>query len=231
MTWSGASLPEPGQPSGDRPTAGDDALSAVALRLAVETEAARVLARDSKPLTVLVQPLEMMEVSIDRRDRDRLADAELRFHSSLVELADDEFLSAGYRTMRPRLERMLRGDGRLLLSLTGVAEQHRALMEAIQTKDPELAARAMRAHILNEEDSRWTSDPWLDAVGVARRAACGRVSRAELDVIIAPERVIEVSVAVGDDQGGSTIYQGWRVQHDLSRGPGKGGMRFHPAAS
>ncbi|MBV8373901.1 MAG: Glu/Leu/Phe/Val dehydrogenase [Candidatus Eremiobacteraeota bacterium] len=43
-----------------------------------------------------------------------------------------------------------------------------------------------------------------------------------------PKRVLEVSVPVRMDDGGFRMYTGYRVQHNLSRGPGKGGIRFHP---
>ncbi|MBV8281394.1 MAG: Glu/Leu/Phe/Val dehydrogenase [Candidatus Eremiobacteraeota bacterium] len=43
-----------------------------------------------------------------------------------------------------------------------------------------------------------------------------------------PKRVLEVSVPVRMDSGAVTMYTGYRVQHNMSRGPGKGGIRFHP---
>ncbi len=43
-----------------------------------------------------------------------------------------------------------------------------------------------------------------------------------------PKRVLEVSVPVRMDDGAFRMYTGYRVQHNLSRGPGKGGIRFHP---
>lgn len=43
-----------------------------------------------------------------------------------------------------------------------------------------------------------------------------------------PKRVLEVSVPVGMDDGRMRIFMGYRVQHNLSRGPSKGGIRFHP---
>ena len=48
-----------------------------------------------------------------------------------------------------------------------------------------------------------------------------------ISMIIAPERVLEVAVPVRGDDGRITVYRGWRVHHDTSRGPGKGGIRFH----
>jgi glutamate dehydrogenase (NAD(P)+) len=43
-----------------------------------------------------------------------------------------------------------------------------------------------------------------------------------------PSRVLEVSVPVRMDDGSLEVFTGWRVHHDTTRGPGKGGIRFHP---
>lgn len=43
-----------------------------------------------------------------------------------------------------------------------------------------------------------------------------------------PKRILEVSVPVRMDDGVFTMFTGYRVQHNMSRGPGKGGIRFHP---
>ena len=42
------------------------------------------------------------------------------------------------------------------------------------------------------------------------------------------KRILTVSVPVGMDNGKLKVFEGYRVQHNLSRGPGKGGIRFHP---
>ena len=42
------------------------------------------------------------------------------------------------------------------------------------------------------------------------------------------ERILEVSVPVRMDDGRVEVFTGWRVHHDTTRGPGKGGIRFHP---
>jgi glutamate dehydrogenase (NAD(P)+) len=44
-----------------------------------------------------------------------------------------------------------------------------------------------------------------------------------------PDRVLEVAVPVRMDDGGVEVFTGWRVHHNTTRGPGKGGIRFHPA--
>jgi glutamate dehydrogenase (NAD(P)+) len=43
-----------------------------------------------------------------------------------------------------------------------------------------------------------------------------------------PRRVLEVAVPVRMDDGRVEVYTGWRVHHDTTRGPAKGGIRFHP---
>lgn len=43
-----------------------------------------------------------------------------------------------------------------------------------------------------------------------------------------PKRALIVDVPVELDDGSIAHYEGYRVQHSLSRGPGKGGLRFHP---
>ncbi|CAN5338031.1 Glu/Leu/Phe/Val dehydrogenase [soil metagenome] len=43
-----------------------------------------------------------------------------------------------------------------------------------------------------------------------------------------PKRVISVSVPVRMDDARTEVFFGHRVQHHLSRGPVKGGLRFHP---
>jgi len=47
-------------------------------------------------------------------------------------------------------------------------------------------------------------------------------------ILRVPERVLEVSVPVRMDSGDVEVFTGWRVHHDTTRGPGKGGLRFHP---
>jgi glutamate dehydrogenase (NAD(P)+) len=43
-----------------------------------------------------------------------------------------------------------------------------------------------------------------------------------------PKRVLQVSVPVRMDSGTHRVFEGYRVQHNMARGPAKGGIRFHP---
>src|SRR5512141_765381 len=42
-----------------------------------------------------------------------------------------------------------------------------------------------------------------------------------------PKRILIVDVPIKLDDGSVAHFEGYRVQHNVSRGPGKGGVRFH----
>lgn len=48
------------------------------------------------------------------------------------------------------------------------------------------------------------------------------------EILLTPLRVVKVNLVFDDDAGQLQHYQGFRVQHNKSRGPMKGGLRFHP---
>jgi glutamate dehydrogenase (NAD(P)+) len=43
-----------------------------------------------------------------------------------------------------------------------------------------------------------------------------------------PKRVLQVSVPCAMDNHTLKVFEGYRVQHNMARGPAKGGIRFHP---
>jgi glutamate dehydrogenase (NAD(P)+) len=47
-------------------------------------------------------------------------------------------------------------------------------------------------------------------------------------ILRTPKRVMEVAVPTRMDNGQLKIFTGYRVQHNVSRGPAKGGLRYHP---
>ncbi|WP_214105298.1 Glu/Leu/Phe/Val family dehydrogenase [Acrocarpospora catenulata] len=47
-------------------------------------------------------------------------------------------------------------------------------------------------------------------------------------MLATPRRSLTVSVPVRREDGRMEVVQGYRVQHNLTRGPAKGGIRFHP---
>lgn len=48
-----------------------------------------------------------------------------------------------------------------------------------------------------------------------------------IETLCAVRRKLEVSVPFRLDNGETRVVQGWRVQHNLSLGPAKGGVRYH----
>jgi glutamate dehydrogenase (NAD(P)+) len=46
-----------------------------------------------------------------------------------------------------------------------------------------------------------------------------------------PQRELTVNFPVKLDDGSTRVFTGYRVQHNLSRGPVKGGIRYHPAVT
>ncbi len=73
------------------------------------------------------------------------------------------------------------------------------------------------------------TNPWLAAEARFDEAA----SRLNLDdgmckVLRSPTKEITVHIPVMLDDGRLEVFTGYRVQHSIARGPGKGGIRFSP---
>ncbi|MGO9591391.1 MAG: Glu/Leu/Phe/Val family dehydrogenase [Candidatus Acidiferrales bacterium] len=47
-------------------------------------------------------------------------------------------------------------------------------------------------------------------------------------ILRTPKRVLEVSIPTKMDNGQVKVFTGYRVQHNVARGPAKGGIRYHP---
>jgi len=48
------------------------------------------------------------------------------------------------------------------------------------------------------------------------------------ELLKTPKRQLIVSIPVKMDDGSLRVFEGYRVQHNVARGPGKGGIRYHP---
>jgi glutamate dehydrogenase (NAD(P)+) len=73
------------------------------------------------------------------------------------------------------------------------------------------------------------SDPW--AAVLERLDDAAKLTGLDPDIhrmLRTPRRVLEVAVPVRMDDGRVEVFSGWRVHHDTTRGPAKGGLRFHP---
>jgi glutamate dehydrogenase (NAD(P)+) len=63
----------------------------------------------------------------------------------------------------------------------------------------------------------------LDAVAQATQ-----IDSTLYEIVRNPHRVVEVTFPVRMDTGAIRVFTGYRVQHSVARGPGKGGLRYHP---
>tara|TARA_R110001583_G_scaffold195459_1_gene373897 strand:- start:2269 stop:3579 length:1311 start_codon:yes stop_codon:yes gene_type:complete len=72
-------------------------------------------------------------------------------------------------------------------------------------------------------------EPWASFVEQIERVRpyLGDLER-WIETLKHPKRTLIVDVPIERDDGTIAHYEGYRVQHNLSRGPGKGGIRFHP---
>ena len=64
-----------------------------------------------------------------------------------------------------------------------------------------------------------------------KAAALANIDAEALERLRHPKSILEVSVPVRRDDGSLSVFKGLRVLHDNTRGPGKGGIRFHPQVS
>ncbi|MEX6502643.1 Glu/Leu/Phe/Val dehydrogenase dimerization domain-containing protein [Pseudomonas zhanjiangensis] len=86
--------------------------------------------------------------------------------------------------------------------------------------------RPMRPAMSKQSDSTLDSSAFLTQVfdrlevadDVRQRLACAKLS-------------VQVHIPVRMDDGTLKMFRGWRVQYDDTRGPTKGGVRFHPRVS
>ncbi len=97
-------------------------------------------------------------------------------------------------------------------------------------------------YVTNTNDSRLASaqehlsyidpaadSPWQTYLAQVDRVApyLGPLAR-WAETLRRPKRALIVDVPIEMDDGSVRHFEGFRVQHNLSRGPGKGGVRYHP---
>jgi glutamate dehydrogenase (NAD(P)+) len=64
-----------------------------------------------------------------------------------------------------------------------------------------------------------------------RAADCLQLDESMRAVLRNTKRQLVVSIPVKMDGGEVKVFEGYRVQHNIARGPAKGGIRFHPNVS
>ena len=91
------------------------------------------------------------------------------------------------------------------------------MLQAVSPKNP-------LSYINPQPDS-----PWQTYLSQVERVLpyLGGLSR-WAETLRRPKRALIVDVPIEMDDGTVRHFEGFRVQHNLSRGPGKGGVRYHP---
>jgi glutamate dehydrogenase (NAD(P)+) len=66
------------------------------------------------------------------------------------------------------------------------------------------------------------------AMAVSRDADCFAVPQKDEAGFARESSAVEVSIPVSMGDGSTGVFQGFRVTHNIARGPSKGGIRYHP---
>ncbi|HMJ75846.1 MAG TPA: Glu/Leu/Phe/Val dehydrogenase, partial [Iamia sp.] len=82
------------------------------------------------------------------------------------------------------------------------------------------------------EESSPPEDVFTDVLRTLGRAAeAGGIDTEVVERLRHPRSILQVAIPVRLDDGSLRTFDGYRVRHDDTRGPGKGGIRFHPDVS
>lgn len=88
-----------------------------------------------------------MEAAAAAGDTASLADGDIRFHEAVVELSEQQHCLQIWRSIQPRVRAYFRRDAGYYAEPSKVAVQHRELIDALRSGDPERLDDAIVAHI------------------------------------------------------------------------------------
>ncbi len=132
-----------------RPVSIDEAIEIIGIRLLTEGYCARLAAEraDESELRQLEQILDSSDEAVEKRDVEQLMLLDRQFHDTLARAAKNKALADTLRNFHERSLRFwfisLRDQDHHRLVLT----QHRAIVGALRSRDPDAAEKAMREHI------------------------------------------------------------------------------------
>jgi DNA-binding GntR family transcriptional regulator len=118
------------------------------VRAALEEVAGRAAAArmSGEQLSALADELTGMRRAAEAQDLHAQLLHDVRFHEIIVEASGNQVLAEVWRSLRVEartLISVIRADSDLRM----IAEMHRPVLQALQSRDPELAGKEMRAHI------------------------------------------------------------------------------------
>ena len=131
----------------------DEAMEIFDLRAMMDEAVGRQLAERITPeqLRLLRGRVDAMEKAVKAGEADSYHLLNLEFHDKLIEFSGNRKLTAFYRRLINELSlfrRMNLVDAKLLPISAG---EHRAIVKAIASGEPEAAGRAMRQHVMDSK--------------------------------------------------------------------------------
>jgi DNA-binding GntR family transcriptional regulator len=130
---------------------GDDLRDLFLVRIPLELETVRqVVALDQVPLAAESAVHDMTRLDANT-PASQFVEADLRFHSSLVESVRSPRLSRLYHAIQGEVHLSMVQSKRLL-GPQRIAEEHGGILDALRSRDEPQAAELMRAHLENARD-------------------------------------------------------------------------------
>jgi DNA-binding GntR family transcriptional regulator len=130
---------------------GDDLRDLFLVRIPLELEMVRQVVRLGRiPLTTEAAVHDMARLP-DDAPASQFVEADLRFHSSLVESVRSPRLCRLYRAIQGEMHLSMVQSKRLL-GPQRIAKEHGDILNALRGRDEPLAAELMRAHLENARD-------------------------------------------------------------------------------
>ncbi len=128
----------------------DDVADAYQLRAHLEAYGARLAASraSAAQLARLLEMIEQMRQSAADDDLEGLVTADVEFHRLVCEAANSRRLSQLWETLNPARWTLVSGLRATDLSLEQIAERHRPILAALQSRRPDQAESIIRRHIL-----------------------------------------------------------------------------------
>ena len=129
-------------------------LETFALRLGMERN-------DAAAVKTLARIVDGMRAAAKAGDAGELARLDLRFHSTIIQMAHHNLLERAWTPLKIGVQRCLHSRHRIYDHLDEVVGSHPALLEAIQRGDVEGACAILHQHIV--EAGGKLCEVWLDA--------------------------------------------------------------------
>ena len=119
------------------------------LRAAIEARAAKLVARAGRQtdLDEIRRALDELERAAERRDVAAVSRTDLAFHETVCRLTGNRRLHEVFMRHVPVVRTLIRLDEYLYASTEEIADEHRPMVEAIEARDPELAASRFETHV------------------------------------------------------------------------------------